>query len=29
MANLIEGGKTPLLPHAALEAIGYRIAVIR
>jgi 2-methylisocitrate lyase-like PEP mutase family enzyme len=27
MANLIEGGRTPLLPHARLEAIGYKIAV--
>lgn len=27
MANMIEGGKTPLLPPAALEAIGYSIAV--
>ena len=27
MANLIEGGKTPLLPHAELEAIGYKVAV--
>src|SRR6185503_3680596 len=27
MANLIEGGKTPLLSHAELEAIGYKIAV--
>jgi 2-methylisocitrate lyase-like PEP mutase family enzyme len=27
MANLIEGGKTPLLPHGELEAIGYTIAV--
>ena len=27
MANLIEGGKTPLLPPAQLEAIGSRIAV--
>jgi 2-methylisocitrate lyase-like PEP mutase family enzyme len=27
MANLIEGGKTPLLPPARLEAIGYKIAV--
>src|SRR5687767_9152263 len=27
MANLIEGGRTPLLPHAQLEAIGYKIAV--
>jgi len=27
MANLIEGGKTPLLPHRVLEEIGYKIAV--
>ena len=27
MANLIEGGKTPLLPPGELEAIGYKIAV--
>ena len=27
MANLIEFGKTPLLPPAQLEAIGYQIAV--
>jgi 2-methylisocitrate lyase-like PEP mutase family enzyme len=27
MANLIEGGKTPLLPPARLEDIGYAIAV--
>jgi 2-methylisocitrate lyase-like PEP mutase family enzyme len=27
MANLIEGGKTPLLAPAQLEAIGYSIAV--
>jgi 2-methylisocitrate lyase-like PEP mutase family enzyme len=27
MANLIEGGKTPLLPIDRLEAIGYKIAV--
>jgi 2-methylisocitrate lyase-like PEP mutase family enzyme len=27
MANLIEGGKTPILSHAELEAIGYKIAV--
>jgi 2-methylisocitrate lyase-like PEP mutase family enzyme len=27
MANLIEGGKTPLMPPARLEAIGYTIAV--
>jgi len=27
MANLIEGGKTPLIPPARLEEIGYTIAV--
>jgi 2-methylisocitrate lyase-like PEP mutase family enzyme len=27
MANMIEGGKTPLLPPATLDAIGYSIAV--
>jgi 2-methylisocitrate lyase-like PEP mutase family enzyme len=27
MANLIEGGRTPILPPATLEAIGYKIAV--
>ncbi len=27
MANLIEDGRTPLLPPAKLEAIGYKIAV--
>ncbi|HEY1306565.1 MAG TPA: isocitrate lyase/PEP mutase family protein [Vicinamibacterales bacterium] len=27
MANLIEGGKTPLLSHMQLESIGYTIAV--
>jgi 2-methylisocitrate lyase-like PEP mutase family enzyme len=27
MANLIEGGKTPLIPPHQLEAIGYKIAV--
>jgi 2-methylisocitrate lyase-like PEP mutase family enzyme len=27
MANLIEGGKTPILPLQQLEAIGYKIAV--
>lgn len=26
MANLVEGGVTPLLEHARLEALGYRIA---
>ena len=26
MANLVEGGDTPILPPARLEAIGYRIA---
>jgi 2-methylisocitrate lyase-like PEP mutase family enzyme len=27
MANLLEHGQTPLLPHAVLEQMGYRIAV--
>jgi len=27
LANMVEGGKTPLLPAAALAAIGYRIAI--
>lgn len=27
MANLIEGGRTPLLPPATLEALGFKIAV--
>jgi len=27
MANMIEGGKTPLLPFPELQAIGYKIAV--
>jgi 2-methylisocitrate lyase-like PEP mutase family enzyme len=27
MANLIEGGKTPLVPPVELESIGYAIAV--
>ncbi len=27
MVNLIENGKTPLLPHKELEALGYKIAV--
>ena len=27
MANMIEYGKTPILPPAELEAIGYKIAV--
>ena len=26
MANLVEGGDTPILPPERLEAIGYRIA---
>jgi 2-methylisocitrate lyase-like PEP mutase family enzyme len=26
MVNLVEEGDTPLLPHARLEAMGYRIA---
>lgn len=27
MVNLIESGKTPILPHQELEAMGYKIAV--
>ena len=27
LANMVEGGKTPVLPAAQLEAIGYRIAI--
>ena len=27
LANMIEGGKTPILPSSRLEAIGYKIAV--
>jgi 2,3-dimethylmalate lyase len=27
LANLVEGGRTPVLPAAALQAIGYRIAI--
>jgi 2-methylisocitrate lyase-like PEP mutase family enzyme len=27
MANLLENGKTPLLPHKALEEMGFKIAV--
>lgn len=27
IANLVEGGKTPILPFAELEAAGYRVAV--
>jgi 2-methylisocitrate lyase-like PEP mutase family enzyme len=27
LANMIEGGKTPVLPSSRLEAIGYKIAV--
>lgn len=26
-ANMVEGGKTPILPAARLEALGYRIAI--
>jgi 2-methylisocitrate lyase-like PEP mutase family enzyme len=26
MANMVEGGDTPILPPGELEAIGYRIA---
>ena len=27
MANMVEQGKTPFLPPAELEAIGYKIAI--
>jgi 2-methylisocitrate lyase-like PEP mutase family enzyme len=27
LANMVEGGKTPLLPTAKLQALGYRIAI--
>ncbi|MEO5672643.1 MAG: isocitrate lyase/PEP mutase family protein [Ramlibacter sp.] len=27
VANMVEGGRTPVLPQAQLEAIGYRIAI--
>ncbi|MFN0074028.1 MAG: oxaloacetate decarboxylase [Chloroflexota bacterium] len=27
LANLVEGGKTPILPAAELEQIGYRVAI--
>jgi 2-methylisocitrate lyase-like PEP mutase family enzyme len=27
VANLVEGGRTPLLPHARLEALGFKIAL--
>ena len=27
LANLVEGGRTPLLPQAELAAIGYRIVI--
>jgi carboxyvinyl-carboxyphosphonate phosphorylmutase len=27
LANLVEGGKTPILPAAELEEIGYRVAI--
>ena len=27
MANMVEGGKTPILPAAKLEEIGYRLAI--
>jgi 2-methylisocitrate lyase-like PEP mutase family enzyme len=27
MANLLENGKTPLLPHKTLEQMGFKIAV--
>lgn len=27
IANMVEGGRTPILPRARLEEIGYRIAI--
>lgn len=27
LANMVEGGKTPVLPDTALQALGYRIAI--
>ena len=27
LANMVEGGKTPVLTHAELEAIGYKLAI--
>lgn len=27
LANMVEGGRTPVLPAAALEAMGYRLAI--
>ena len=27
LANLVEGGRTPLLPQAELAAIGYRVVI--
>jgi len=27
LANMVEGGRTPLLPAARLEALGYRVAI--
>lgn len=27
LANMVEGGKTPLLPAAELQALGYRVAI--
>src|SRR5690606_1955452 len=27
IANLVEGGRTPILPRATLEELGYRIAI--
>ena len=27
IANMVEGGRTPVLPRARLEALGYRIAI--
>jgi 2-methylisocitrate lyase-like PEP mutase family enzyme len=27
LANMVEGGKTPVLPSSELQALGYRIAI--
>jgi 2-methylisocitrate lyase-like PEP mutase family enzyme len=27
LANMVEGGRTPILPAARLEALGFRLAI--